>query len=114
MPYLMIQTNVPVTEDKQQDLVLKASRTVSKMLGKPERYVMVALEAGTPMAFAGSTEPLIYLELKSINLPEDETQALSATLAVLFNQELGVPSDRIYIEFANAKRHMWGWDGGTF
>ncbi len=27
---------------------------------------------------------------------------------------LGVSSDRIYIEFNDAQRHLWGWNGSTF
>jgi hypothetical protein len=27
---------------------------------------------------------------------------------------LGVPKNRIYIEFNDAERHLWGWNGGTF
>jgi len=30
------------------------------------------------------------------------------------NSELGLPADRVYIEFADAPRSMWGWNGGTF
>ena len=35
-------------------------------------------------------------------------------MAEAMQTHLGVPADRVYIEFADAKRHMWGWDGGTF
>ena len=28
--------------------------------------------------------------------------------------KLGVPKKRIYIEFADAKGSMWGWNGRTF
>ncbi|MDB9356503.1 phenylpyruvate tautomerase MIF-related protein, partial [Nodularia spumigena CS-587/03] len=27
---------------------------------------------------------------------------------------LGVPENRIYIEFADAQATMWGWNGATF
>ncbi|MEW6499601.1 MAG: phenylpyruvate tautomerase MIF-related protein, partial [Cyanobacteriota bacterium] len=30
------------------------------------------------------------------------------------NEKLGVSTNRIYIEFADAKGSMWGWDGSTF
>ncbi|WP_455376329.1 phenylpyruvate tautomerase MIF-related protein, partial [Kaarinaea lacus] len=49
MPYLSIQTNQSLDESKTQQLVKKASHTVAEILGKPESYVMIAVQADTPM-----------------------------------------------------------------
>ncbi|MDA1107927.1 MAG: phenylpyruvate tautomerase MIF-related protein [Proteobacteria bacterium] len=114
MPYLKIQTNTPLTAEATKTLLAKASRAVASLLGKPEDYVMVALEPPMPMLFAGSDAPLAYLELKSIGLPEAKTAALSKALCELMEQETGVKKERVYIEFANAKGSLWGWNGGTF
>jgi len=114
MPLLRIQTNRPIEADAQKSLISRASQAVADMLGKPERYVMVSIEQNPAMLFGGSNEPLAYLELKSIGLPESGTADFSQTLATLLSEELGLPADRIYIEFADAPRAMWGWNGGTF
>lgn len=114
MPLLKIQTNVVIEADAGKTLVAEASRTVAAMLGKPERYVMVSLEPAAIMAFGGDTSPLAYLELKSIGLPQGRTAALSQGLCELMNKALGVPPDRVYIEFADAQGALWGWNGGTF
>ena len=114
MPYLKIQTNQRLNEAAQHALMKKASATVAEQLGKPENYVMVTVQAGQAMLFAGSNGPLAYLELKSIGLPESATQNLSDSLCSLMAQELGIEKNRTYIEFADAPRHMWGWNGGTF
>ena len=114
MPYLKIQTNQTLAAEAQAELLQKASTATALALGKPESYVMVALESGCPMLFAGSDAPLAYLELKSIGLSEDGTGNISATLCQLIGNELGIEQNRIYIEFSNAQRHLWGWDGATF
>ncbi|HHH44215.1 MAG TPA: hypothetical protein ENK49_08760 [Gammaproteobacteria bacterium] len=114
MPLLRIQTSQAVAADTGKGLLSKASQAVADMLGKPERYVMVSLEHNPDMLFGGSDEPLAYLELKSIGLPEANTAEFSRRLADLLGDELGLPADRIYIEFADAPRAMWGWNGGTF
>lgn len=114
MPYLKIQSNVSIDETDTSRLLAEASKRVAKELGKPENYVMVALEPPQPMLFAGSNEPLAYLELKSIGLPQSKTPALSAALCSLMEEQLGIPAARVYIEFADAPRGMWGWDSGTF
>lgn len=113
MPFLKIQTNIPLDKGQQQTLLTQASQRVAEALGKPEHYVMVLMQAQAPMLFAGDTSPLAYLELKSIGLQESQTPALSAMLCQLMH-EYAIPTDRIYIEFTDAARNMWGWDGGTF
>ena len=114
MPYLKIQTNREVTEDAKQEVLKRASLLVSKNLGKPEKYVMVRFDPAQPMMFAGGTTPCAYLELKSIGLPESKTGMLSKVLCQFVNDELKIPAERVYIEFADAKEPMWGWNGSTF
>ena len=114
MPYLLIQTNQSIDAGQQTALLTEASRCVAEQLGKPEGYVMVSLQHNQPMVFAGTDEPLAYLQLKSIGLPENSTSQISKTLCQLVHNQLGIETDRIYIEFSNAERHMWGWNEATF
>jgi hypothetical protein len=44
----------------------------------------------------------------------EQTKAMSQDFCHTISQDLGVPGDRIYIEFADAERHLWGWKGTTF
>jgi len=114
MPLLIIHTNLSVPEDRQQALIKKASALIAQLLSKPERYVMVCMQDHLPMVFAGTDTPCAYLELKSIGLPEDRTAEISRALCELLVAEIDITSERIYIEFANAERHMWGWNLSTF
>lgn len=114
MPYLKIQTNQALSDTARGELLKHASSTVAKALGKPESYVMIALDPTLPMLFAGSDTPCAYLELKSIGLPEAKTAALSAALCELTEKTLDVPPERTYIEFTDAPRAMWGWNRSTF
>jgi hypothetical protein len=66
------------------------------------------------MIFGGSGAPLLYIELKSIGLPRDRTKILSSKLCEFLHDETGVSTDRMYIEFSDAERAMWGWNGTTF
>lgn len=113
MPYLRIQTNVRPEPAATPGLLAALSKETAAALGKGEHYVMVALEAGTPMVFAGTDAPLAYLELKSIGLPA-RTGELSRALCRAVGERLGVAPERIYIEFADAPAHLWGWNGDTF
>jgi phenylpyruvate tautomerase PptA (4-oxalocrotonate tautomerase family) len=114
MPFLKIQLNRSLGEPEARSLAARASTLVAEQLGKPERYVMTSVETNPAMLFGGSDEPLAYLELKSIGLPESATADASQALCSLVSAETGIRPDRIYIEFSDAPRKMWGWDGGTF
>jgi phenylpyruvate tautomerase len=114
MPFLKIQTNQRLAESVAKSLASRASSRVAELLGKPESYVMVSVETGADMLFAGTDEPLAYLELKSIGLPQSITASASRMLCDLVAEETGVASNRTYIEFTDAPRHLWGWNGDTF
>ena len=114
MPYLRIQTNQSVDDSTKSAVLSKASELVANKLGKPESYVMTSYAPTQPMTFAGNSDACAYLELKSIGLPENKTTALSAALCKLINEELDIPGKRIYIEFTDAPKTMWGWNNATF
>ncbi len=114
MPLIQLTTNKPLDDTDCDALLATLSTTAAEMLGKPKQYVMVNLTTNRNMLFAGSTEPLAYIELKSLGLPEEDTKRLSALLTGIVSDRLGVPAARTYIEFSSPPRHMWGWNGATF
>jgi phenylpyruvate tautomerase len=75
---------------------------------------MVAVQHGRTMSFAGDSAPCAMMQLKSLGLPEQQTAEFSESLCNFLNQQTGIPTNRIYIEFSGPERHMWGWDKRTF
>jgi phenylpyruvate tautomerase PptA (4-oxalocrotonate tautomerase family) len=114
VPFLKIQTNQALTETSAKTLAGKASALVAEQLGKPESYVMTSVENNPAMTFAGTDAPLAFLELKSIALPDSATADASRALCTLIASETGIDTARIYIEFSDAPRKMWGWNNSTF
>ena len=114
MPYLKIQTNLPLSEKAERNVLKDASALVARELGKPEEFVMIALQPDTPMMFAGTDDPVAFLELKSIGLPAGKTKRLSQTLCDLINEHLGIRPERVYVKFSDVRHGMWGWKGDTF
>ncbi|MGV6857865.1 MAG: phenylpyruvate tautomerase MIF-related protein [bacterium] len=115
MPLLTIETNHPFdTEAEASSLSSAASRLVSTLLSKPEQYVMVRIRQTPTMLFAGSSEPLAYLELKSIGLPLERCSELSAELCDFLEASLGIPASRTFINFSDVERKQWGWNADTF
>ena len=116
MPMIKVQTNVAdVSESKAQALLASLSSLLAEALGKPEAYVMTVLEPTTTMTFGGSPEPASYMEIKNIGtMTHEQTQAISEAACHLAHQHLGVSPERTYLEFNDAQRHLWGWNGKTF
>lgn len=116
MPLLNVFTSADPPAPADADALLKElSAALAEQLGKPERYVMTSLVPRTRMTFAGSTEPACYVEIKSIGqLKPAQTERMSEDFCGRLSRALGVPKNRIYIEFSNASPELWGFDGGTF
>jgi phenylpyruvate tautomerase len=116
MPLIKIQSSIQTPKQVDIENLLKnLSRSLAKHLGKPESYVMTAFESDIPMTFAGTFDPVCYVEVKSIgNMSANQTKAMSQDFCQEISKTLGVSADRIYIEFADAKAYMWGWNNSTF
>jgi len=117
MPLLQIQSSaLSSNANENTPLLLKTlSGELARELGKPETYVMVSLTTATSMVFGGSPEPCCFAALKNIGtFAPAQTERLSALLCARLTEALGVPPHRIYIEFIEARDHLWGHDGATF
>ncbi|MGB8702619.1 MAG: phenylpyruvate tautomerase MIF-related protein [Thermosynechococcaceae cyanobacterium] len=116
MPLIKIQTSIPSpAQNTVEDLLKDLSAQLAQHLGKPESYVMTAFESGLPMTFGGTTDPVCYVEIKSVgSMSGQQTQAMSRDFCQRLEAALGVEKKRIYIEFADSKGAMWGWNGTTF
>jgi phenylpyruvate tautomerase len=111
MPVLHVLTSAPLPEDGAWMRALSA--LLARELDKPEEYVMVIAAPRPAMIFGGSPAPACYAELKNVGGFESP-ETLSRKLCDALAAALGVPTDRIYIEFANADGRLWGWNGTTF
>ncbi|NEQ26064.1 MAG: hypothetical protein F6K28_44850 [Microcoleus sp. SIO2G3] len=116
MPLIKIQTSIDLPDQTTVATLLKSlSESLAKHTGKPEAYVMTAFEANTPMTFGGTFDPTCYIEIKSVGtMTPTQTKAMSQVFCDTIATHLGVPIDRTYIEFNDAKGTMWGWRGSTF
>ena len=116
MPFIKVQSSLK-SPDTQivQDLLKTLSSKLAKHLGKSESYVMTSFVPEVAMSFAGTFDPVCYLEVKSVGtMKPNQTQAMSQDFCEEISNQLGIPKNRIYIEFADAKGSMWGWNGSTF
>lgn len=114
MPFVKLNTNATVSESQAQGLLTGLSQLLAQHTGKPEAYVMIEVQGGLSMSFAGNTQPLAYLECKSIGLSTAQVKALAPALTETVAQTLAMANNRIYIEFSNCSAQFWAWNGTTF
>jgi len=116
MPLLTVKTSItPSDTGTINQLLVSLSSFVSQQLGKPESYVMTIFEGGIPMTFAGTFEPVCYIEVKNIGkMTTTQTKSMSQIFCRQIETTLGVPANRIYIEFSNAEGYLWGWNSTVF
>jgi phenylpyruvate tautomerase len=114
MPLVKIVTSADAPPDADA-LLRELSALLARELGKPESYVMTCLEPGARMTFGGTVAPACFVEIKNVGTFGAElTSRLSSAITDKVSRALGVPAERVYIEFADAKPHMWGHNGDTF
>ncbi len=114
MPFVKVETNFKIDPAYRPVFLRGLSGTASKMLGKPEGYVMVVLEAGKDMIRGGSDEPMAYLTVNSIGLDSGNCPEYSRVLCGFMEEELGISPERTYISFGNIDGKMYGWNNSTF
>jgi len=114
MPFLELKTNKQLSTDKKNQLMEDMTALLAKDLNKPQRVIMISCMDNQDLMFGGSRDPLAFMELRSIRLPEDQTGQLAQSLSSFVKNNLDIPEDRTFINFRNFDPHMWGYNGSTF
>ena len=113
MPLLQLETTVVLSEDKRQALLASLSKTVAETIGKPEQYVMVAASQAA-MQMSGNPGEAALVDIRSIGgLTGGVNRKLSQKVCQLLHDALGIPPNRIYLNFTDVEAGHWGWNGST-
>ena len=114
MPLLSLQTTVVLPEDKRQALLASLSKIVAETIGKPQQYVMVTASQ-TDMRMSGSPGDAALVDVRSIGgLTGDVNRELSRKVCQLLHESLGIPPNRVYLNFTDVPASHWGWNENTF
>ena len=114
MPFIELLTNVKVETQSEQTLTHAFGKAIEKVPGKSEQWLMVHIEGGASLYFAGKDSPCALLTVKLYgNVPDDGVcDSLSEELTELAAHELAIAPDRIYIEYETTRQ--WAWRGKHF
>ena len=110
MPLLSLSTSVNISEKKV--FLKNCSQLISKLTKKPEKFVMVRVYDQVPMYFNNDMCSSCFIELKSIG--SLNPSLMSKEISIFISKEIGIPIDRIYLNFEDINASNWGWNGKTF
>lgn len=114
MPLLKLETTVALSDEKRTALLSPLSKIVAETIGKPEQYVLVSVSPAA-MLMSGKPGPAAFVDLRSIGgLGSQVNQQLSRKICALLKDSLGIPPDRVYLNFTEVEAANWGWNGNTF
>lgn len=114
MPLLKLETTVALAEDKRKGLLAALSKTLAGTTGKPEQYVMVTLGQAA-IVMAGKPGDAAFVDIRGIGgLTGEVNRKLSRQVCDLLHEALGLPTDRVYLNFTEVAASNWGWNGSTF
>jgi phenylpyruvate tautomerase len=114
MPMLLLKTSSALKPDSKPVLLRELSRLVAQSTGKPEGYVMVVVQDASIM-MAGQEGPAAWVDVRGIGGMDPSTnRKMSAAICELLHRQLGIPMDRVYLNFTDVPAGHWGWNGATF
>jgi phenylpyruvate tautomerase PptA (4-oxalocrotonate tautomerase family) len=114
MPYFSIKTNVTLGASEASDFAGEASSFACRLLGKPEKYMMVSVSHSAALMFGGAADPAAFVEFKSIGLLEANCKGYSKAICEFLESNLKISPERIYIDFKDIDARMFGWNKTTF
>jgi phenylpyruvate tautomerase PptA (4-oxalocrotonate tautomerase family) len=113
MPFIRTNTNVAVSAETAGRLSEQLGAAIRLIPGKTESWLMLEVNGGKQMFFAGSDAPLVLAEVTIYGHADDKAyDALTGKLTEIYAETLAVSPDRIYVKYAETDH--WGWNGSNF
>ncbi|WVZ16246.1 hypothetical protein V8G54_009228 [Vigna mungo] len=99
MPCLYISTNINLDGINIDPIFSQASTAVSKIIGKPEKFVMVILKGSVPISFEGNKEPAAYAEIVSMGgINSEVKKKLIYDIGTILQSNLSIPRTRFFLK----------------
>jgi len=113
MPYISITTNTHLTTNQHVQIKSTAARIMQEHAGKAEEWLMVAMHPAALIFFQGSSDArLAYVEIRYVGaFPPDVKERISKAFATLLHDTIGVPADKLYVQFVGSNASDWAWSG---
>lgn len=114
MPYIDSKVSTTITPEQEKALVSRLGQAISMIPGKSESWLMTGFEQEYHLYFRGdNSAPSAFIEVKVFgNENKSAFSNLTGGICRIFNEILGIPTDRIYVKYEAVSN--WGWDNANF
>jgi phenylpyruvate tautomerase len=114
MPLMTIRSAATIDDTAVNSMLSVCSAKLAELLAQPEAYVMTLFDRPASMTMAGTAGLCCLVEIRSVvQLSSDQTRAMAQAFCPLLAEHLGVPPNRIFLNFTDFPRTMWGFNGST-
>lgn len=113
MPCIQITTAKPLTAEQEQTIKSRLGKAIELLPRKSEKWLMCIFRPTAAIWFQGAAVDAAFVEVDVFGTLEKEPcDALTVAITQIFEQELRIASDRLYIKYATTP--YWGWNGKNF
>ncbi|MBQ2766197.1 MAG: hypothetical protein IJF48_04360 [Clostridia bacterium] len=114
MPYINAKVSVNLTEEKAIEFKAALGKAIEAIPGKTETYLMVCIEDGQKLWFAGdNTKPQAFIDVRILGRAKSEDYSrMTGVLCDICNDLLGISPDSVYVTYSEFEN--WGWNGKNF
>ena len=113
MPFIDSKITVKVSDEKRSNIKTRLGKAIS-LLHKPESYLMVGIEDGYDLYFAGKKlEKGAYVSVSLFgDVDPSASGRMTGEICRILEEELGIPGSSVYVTYHGV--HDWGWAGTNF
>ncbi|OIW00867.1 hypothetical protein TanjilG_12808 [Lupinus angustifolius] len=98
MPCLHISTNLNLDGVDLEPIFSEAITAVARIVGRPEKFVMVILKGSLQLTFGNNKEPAAFGELVSMGgITREVKRNLIATIGTILESKLSIPKARFIL-----------------
>ena len=113
MPFINVKTNVAVPDEIAIDIKSALGLAITAIPGKSEGWLMVGIEPEYDLWFKGEDATAAMVEVSIFgSASSNALTTLTSHITGILTDNIGVPSDRIYIKYTGT--NDWGWNGSNF
>lgn len=112
MPFIEVQTNVPISEADEKGLKEQLGNAAGT-IGKSEGWLMLRFEGGSHMWFQGTDAPCAIAQVKLYGKASAKAyDQMTGQVTGILSETLGIPASRIYVKYEECT--YWGFSGSNF
>lgn len=114
MPYISAKVTKKLTEEQFTNFKVALGKAIEAIPGKTEAYLMVCIEDGQKLWFAGdNSSDQAFIDVKILGKAKAEDYVrMTGVLCNICGELLGIAADKVYITYSEYEN--WGWNGKNF